>query len=716
MGKQHQKQLSIEHPRKSHPKVVEETRNPEPHTPLTFSPTNILRLQRTIGNKAVHRLLTSQITPARMIQRTPDTAVAPETERPTESDPVEIEIEEGMYIGGEEFHAKALPKNQYYAARPPSPGWPYTDRLKALWEAGQYNDFADEVAAFQHFTLKLPEDQVDGILGPGTSKRLRETVVTETQSEGETPQDADAVVATPTADDPAVTNHPAAVRILTPVKQAFNAYKTAENAYKNATTALDRAKKGDKTAKEEARKETMVAMEEKREEARAAMAVARGQVAALNVSEFAGETELARVKAYINQQLNNHTIFYAQGHNANILWRPGMAAAGRTCNMTVIAMILEALGKSSKDYNGDLSQIEAIAKDYSDQLKVNNSDPEDVTSLRLPDFLQLAAIDITGSREVAAASITKHNFITEIARRFGLKLTEIKGGETKLRSEEADSFLNTKFTSKLGPVGTLYRPAESDAAKEVSKDETYKGLKGKEREAYKQQYIQTYTENKRLEFIANIEAWIKIDTQTQEQLTALQSEVNQMDSTDPKKQRAFDTELQAKTDETITKLKEIKSTVPANYEGKHKELKAMIDSLEKARKQDGKKPTAPPKQLRALFDDKQRSDPLRVIEDNLQKYADLKSLYEKLGKEGGIEEVIPVEEYKASVISTMEAAISAGNQVMLGLENHFVRLQSVSDDGFVIDDPGSRTGEDNLITWEHGRKYGYFKHYLLLSS
>jgi hypothetical protein len=44
-----------------------------------------------------------------------------------------------------------------------------------------------------------------------------------------------------------------------------------------------------------------------------------------------------------------------------------------------------------------------------------------------------------------------------------------------------------------------------------------------------------------------------------------------------------------------------------------------------------------------------------------------------------------------------------------------VRLQSVADDGFVIDDPGRRTGEDNKISWEDGRKSGYFKHYLLVS-
>jgi hypothetical protein len=39
----------------------------------------------------------------------------------------------------------------------------------------------------------------------------------------------------------------------------------------------------------------------------------------------------------------------------------------------------------------------------------------------------------------------------------------------------------------------------------------------------------------------------------------------------------------------------------------------------------------------------------------------------------------------------------------------------VSDEGFVIDDPGNRGGEDNKITWERGREFGYFQHYLLVS-
>jgi hypothetical protein len=39
----------------------------------------------------------------------------------------------------------------------------------------------------------------------------------------------------------------------------------------------------------------------------------------------------------------------------------------------------------------------------------------------------------------------------------------------------------------------------------------------------------------------------------------------------------------------------------------------------------------------------------------------------------------------------------------------------VNEDFFVIDDPGNRSGEDNKITWEEGRKNGYFKNYLLVS-
>ncbi|HLV37669.1 MAG TPA: hypothetical protein VKY59_21300, partial [Spirillospora sp.] len=636
--------------RKRHTEAKEEhSPHPAPDTTATRAPhavmetalqTNIVQLQRLIGNHRVQRLLSDGYISRKtgLIQRDPDTpaaspppapAAVEDQAPPTAGEPEEIVIEQGMYLGGEELHNKALPKNQYYASHPPKPGWPFTPELKALWDAGQYNDFADEVAAYQHFTLKLPEGQVDGILGPKTSRSLAgnqaesppgaPSPAAETTTSDE-PAPAGST-ATTTADDPAVSGHPAVGRILNPVKQAFKTYKETEDNVKAAERAVSKAKKAEKAAKEEERQIKMGKMEESRNAARAVMATAREQVAALTEAEFpGGAAEMQRVKAYLNRQLNAHTIFYAQGMNANILYRDKTAAAGRTCNMTVMSMMLEALGKSAKDYTGDLTRLQSLAGEYNDVLGKNNTSPEDLTSLRLPDFLQLVAIDMTGSRDKAAASITSHGFITDVARSFGLKVVDIKGEERKNKKGEHERFfLSTKFTSKLDAIGVLYRPAESEAYKALKDDATYKGLEGDEKKAYAKQFVAAATEKRRLQFIANVDAWTDIDNQAKTQLEALQAEFGQPNPTDSAKPRFFDTKFQAKADEVIKGLQDIATAVPKEHKGRQNELKAMIATLNKAISADRKKPDKPPQKLAALFDGKGKDDPIKQLENNIKK-------------------------------------------------------------------------------------------------
>jgi hypothetical protein len=703
------------------------------------APARIMQLQSLIGNRAVRRLLDQgRLHPQTgRLQRAPP-ADGPVAEAPSAAQPAEINFEEGMYIGDAEFHARALPKNQHYARHPPRPGWPYTPDLKSLWERGDYNEFADQVAALQHFRLKLPQDQVDGILGRVTARGLLsatppeasassaptapvsapapEAAAPEAQApvaaapetavvpEAKAPEKA-AAAAQPAGDEAVLKRHPSVVRIVAPAEQAFQEYKQAEAEYNKANTELDRARKAEKDSKRPERQRTLTVMEAKRAAARAAMAAARQKVAGLKASEFAGgEAELQRVRAFINRELNANTIYYAQGFNADILSGNKKAAAARTCNMTVIAMMVEALGKSTRDYQG--GDLAAIAAQYGGPLGVNNAQPDDLARLRMPDFLQLAAIDVAGGRAEAAEKITAHKFIIQVAGRFGLHLTQVKGGQVQARPAEAESFLSTKHTSALDTLGALYRPAYHDAKKALQSDGAYKQLKGKEREAYERKFIQDFTEQQRQAYLDNVTQWMAIDAFVQEKLTTLRAELSPADSASLK----TSAEAQAALEAAISTLKEYGASIPAKYKAKSKEFQKTIAALEKAREKGRSKPDAPAKDLKKLLD-----NTLKGLADNRGKYAAQKTIYEKLAAPEGIEELVPVDDYRASVIPTMQAAIDSGNQVMVNLDNHFVRLQSVDEAGIVIDDPGTRWGENTRITWEHARQFGYFQHYLMLS-
>lgn len=735
----------------------------EAHTTEAFSPdtapasqTHIMHMQHMIGNQGVQRLLANGGLMYPRLQRQPESQDT-NTSSAFTAKRLIFNFAGGIFVGNADFQARARRKNEYYAAHPPKPDWPYSDNLKALWSSERYEEFANEVGRFQHFTLRLPESETDGVLGPQTSKALTRhlgsmqapgTTGDATATTPETTPGAQAPVTKPVADgtaptpaldpatqmpiaaptpapgttaptvDPAVQNHPAVARIVIPVKTAFDAYKAAETAHNTATNAASSAKPAEKATKVAAQEAALITMQDERAKASAAMAAARSQVAALNSGEFSGSNAmLNQVRALINQQLNENTIYYTQGTNANILHKDGWTAGMRTCNMTVMAMMLEAVGKSAADYSG--ADLTETAAQYKDQLGMTVTRQDDLKKLRLPDFMQLVAINLTGSREAAAASITSHGFITKVARAFGLHLTEIKKGQTQGRAEDANWFLSTKHSQMLNTVGSLYQPAKMEAVKALVSDSTYKKLRGHEKEAYQQNAINTATEAKRVQYVDNVTGWIEVDTFLKAQMTMLETVLNTPDS-ETQKPRPYEA-VREKVDETLAALKAYETELTQKVakspalKGKLKDVKALITALENAQSKGKAKPTDAPKALRALFDGKGSDDPLAKLNANLKKYESLKKVYETLATSDGIEKLIPLNDYKREIMATMSAAIGGGNQVMVNLDNHFVRLQSVNDDGIVIDDPGNRGGENNRVSWNDARKYGYFQHYLLVA-
>lgn len=117
-----------------------------------------------------------------------------------------------------------------------------------------------------------------------------------------------------------------------------------------------------------------------------------------------GNADIAAFKAAIYRAIQDLAPFYFQSRNIDILETPP-ASATRTCNLTVLGMSLESLGLSAANYTGHRASLLAAARFY--QHKIVGDDKseeahgatagrgaswENVAGLRLPDFLELAAI------------------------------------------------------------------------------------------------------------------------------------------------------------------------------------------------------------------------------------------------------------------------------------------------------------------------------------
>ena len=58
--------------------------------------------------------------------------------------------------------------------------------------------------------------------------------------------------------------------------------------------------------------------------------------------------------------------------------------------------------------------------------------------------------------------------------------------------------------------------------------------------------------------------------------------------------------------------------------------------------------------------------------------------------------------------------LDAGRQVVVGQYHHFVRLQAVTDEFVIKDDPGHYTGANEKATWEEARAMGLFLNWVVI--
>jgi hypothetical protein len=103
---------------------------------------------------------------------------------------------------------------------------------------------------------------------------------------------------------------------------------------------------------------------------------------------------LRRIKGYYHRRLNSYAPYFTQMANRNLLWkktgRKTSEAWRRTCNMTSLAMALQASGVTTSDFAGDKALLAEIGRKYEPAIESFG----DLESLRMPDFLQLVAIYI----------------------------------------------------------------------------------------------------------------------------------------------------------------------------------------------------------------------------------------------------------------------------------------------------------------------------------
>jgi len=97
---------------------------------------------------------------------------------------------------------------------------------------------------------------------------------------------------------------------------------------------------------------------------------------------------------------------------------------------------------------------------------------------------------------------------------------------------------------------------------------------------------------------------------------------------------------------------------------------------------------------------------------------EIKGLQDSMSKRdlspASLDELVTVEAFKEQVLATIKPELDRGRQVVNLMTNHFVRMESVTEEGMVADDPGGSQRKDRPVSWEEGRAMAFFHRYLIL--
>lgn len=82
--------------------------------------------------------------------------------------------------------------------------------------------------------------------------------------------------------------------------------------------------------------------------------------------------------------------------------------------------------------------------------------------------------------------------------------------------------------------------------------------------------------------------------------------------------------------------------------------------------------------------------------------------YEAAITNADIDEQVSIETYRTHLLDSVGRDLDAGHAVIVGLSNHFVRLQSLAQDHIIVDDPARDTRSGTRLTYNEARAMGYF--------
>ncbi|MGB1206181.1 MAG: hypothetical protein ACPG5B_11075 [Chitinophagales bacterium] len=392
------------------------------------------------------------------------------------------------------------------------------------------------------------------------------------------------------------------------------------------------------------------------------------------------------IKAKVNIELNEYTPYHYQIGNADILYTKGGSKAGqRTCNITCVTMVLQSLGKTPQDYKsgGNKEQLTAIANHFKPKLddKVGTI-TTDFSKMSMPDFIQIAVIEhyledgasdeqkIEAARKKAAKKITSDALIITMLESFGV------AAKAKYHKQH----------DKLDRFGEVSKTAGNRSKQTSDRDWE------KQKEAKKQKL-----EDKK---------WYdKIQTGGKANRTDLSMLLVKIDD-----ESATPDSMHKAVEETITGIDTRMNEIDSNYWGKKpKKQKKYISNLLKASAKYKAKPNKGNK--------KKLKDAIEILSKFKTEEEKKRGLeyYQHAGSFEEMQACLSIEDYKSPISGDVKKGLEQGHQFIVNLRGHYTRLQSINENGFVVDDPGGSTKQAMNVSWSEAIADGYFKRYILVT-
>lgn len=320
----------------------------------------------------------------------------------------------------------------------------------------------------------------------------------------------------------------------------------------------------------------------------AAIGALKARLAALPAGRNADAAD--RFKASVNRTLQEISPFYFQSRNVDILEVPEVTKT-RTCNVTVLGMALESLGKDASMYRGRWDGVEAAAGVY--KHKLDGSDPK-----------SRGAVDATQGQGASRTNL------------IGMRLPD---------------FLELAAIALAMPNGT------DESAVKAGAKEAWDGIL----------------------------AWGNLQTLATQ--FGVSASIEYLDVSGTAKSRKKHTDSKA-----------LRAHGKKHRPDVEKYLNAHIAAEESGSKKS-----------------KDKEDALRPA-------------YEAAVSNDDLDATVSIDAYREYVQKKVGAELDSGAAVIVGLANHFVKLQAIADDHIVVNDPARASRQGTVLSYEEARAMGYF--------